>query len=260
LFLNLSRANLFGQKQVRQAIAHAINRRELIGTVLEGQANMSNSPILPFSWAYKNDIKQYEYNPVQARKLLDEAGWKPNIDGVRQKEDQTLTFDLLVLGEQEEVARKMAVYLKEIGIVAAVRRSSGPVEFLNDLNRRNYDAILIGVQGVINDPDVYQNWHSSQADTGLNYSGWKNDRMDQNLERARQNLNEGERRVLYNAWQEVWADELPSIPLYYQTYTFAVSNSVGGIRPEQIRVANQPSDRFKDIISRYVQTATRFGS
>jgi peptide/nickel transport system substrate-binding protein len=261
LFLNLSRANLFGQKQVRQAMAYALNKRDLIGEVLEGQANISNSPILPFSWAYKSNLKTYDYNPATARQLLEEAGWKPNIDGVRQKETQTLTFDLLVLGEQEEVARKLAAYLKEVGIVAEVRRSPGPLAFLTDLNNRNYDAVLIGVQGVTNDPDVYQNWHSTQADNnGLNYSGWKNDRTDQILERARQIINEGERKILYNQWQDVWSEEIPSIPLYYQTYTFAINNTVGGIRPEQIQVANQPSDRFKDITSRYVQTATRFGN
>ncbi|MCP2519162.1 ABC transporter substrate-binding protein [SCandidatus Aminicenantes bacterium Aminicenantia_JdfR_composite] len=62
-------------KKVRQAIAHAINRKEIISNIMRGFARPANSVLSPNNWAYEGNLKEYEYNPEKAKKLLDEAGY-----------------------------------------------------------------------------------------------------------------------------------------------------------------------------------------
>ncbi len=262
LFFNLQRSELFGQKEVRQAIAQAIDKRALIERDFAGKATVSESPIPSYLWAYKADIKKFDFQPAIARKLLDDAGWKVNADGVRQKDGRPLVINILTANtaDQQAVALDIAEYLRGIGIAASVRIAPSVRDLDKDIAARNYDALLISVQGAINDPDVYSYWHSSEAQQGSNYSGWRNDKADQLLEKARQSINQGVRQQLYNQWQDLWASELPSVPLYYRTYTYAISNRVGKLAPGQLKLMNDSSDRLKDLPFRYVLTSTKFGN
>lgn len=261
LFFNLQKTELFGQKEVRQAIAYAIDKQGLIDRNFAGKATVSTSPIPSYLWAYKPDLKKYDFQPAIARKTLEDAGWKVNADGVRQKDGRPLVINILTDTERQNVALDLAENLKGIGIAASVRVAPSPRDLYNDISARRFDALLLSVQGAINDPDVYPNWHSSEiGQEGFNYSGWRNDKADQLLEKARQSINQGERQIFYNQWQDLWINDLPSVPLYYRNYTYAISSRVGKLAPGQLKLMNDASDRLKDIPFRYVLTSTKFGS
>ncbi|HEX2914669.1 MAG TPA: ABC transporter substrate-binding protein [Chloroflexia bacterium] len=265
LFLNLQRSALFGQKEVRQALAYSINKQDIVSKALQGQAQISNSPILASSWAYKADIKTYSFNIAQAEKLLDDAGWKLNRDGVRERNGQTLVFKILTddSSDKREVANTITDDLKAVGVIAQLDVAPSTRELNDAVKASNYDALLLSVQSILNDPDQYFNWHSNYAEPGdnhQNYANWKLDRADKLLEDARKTVNQDARRKLYLDWQTIWADELPSIPLYSSTYSYVVSTKVGGVQRENLKVINTASDRLKDIASRYIFTSTRFGS
>ena len=75
IFLN--QENVFlKDKKVRQALAYLINKKEIVDTYLEDEAQVIDSPILPMSFAFKSDIKKYEPSLEKAESLLNEAGWK----------------------------------------------------------------------------------------------------------------------------------------------------------------------------------------
>jgi peptide/nickel transport system substrate-binding protein len=222
LFLNLQRTALFGQKEVRQALAYAIDKPALVANALHGQAVVSSSPILATSWAYKKDINPYSFDLKKANKLLDDAGWKINRDGIREKDNQTLVFRMLIddTADKRAVASQIAENLKAIQVVAQIETAPSPADLDASLRSSNYDATLLTVESVLNDPDPYGNWHSSFAEAGdqhTNFANWKLDRADQLLEQARAVVKQDERAKLYLQWQELWAEELPSIPLYYPT-------------------------------------------
>lgn len=259
LFLNLDRNDRFGQKEVRQAMAYALNRQALVEQQFAGQATVSNTPMLPFSWAYKQGVKSYEYNPSKARDLLELAGWKLNQENVRTKDGRTLVFTLLVdTVDDQPIAEQIASDLREVGIVADLRVTVSIQELLDNVDKRRYDALLLTPKGTVNDPDVFQVWSSAAS---FNYSGWKNDAADKLIQEARQILQQDERKKRYDQWQDIWTDELPAIPLYYRSYSYAVnSTKVQGILPGSLKVVNEFSDRFKDISSRYVLTDTKFGN
>lgn len=264
LFLNLQGAAVFGTVDVRKALAYAIDRKAIVQQQLNGSgAAVSDSPMLPFSWAYKKDIQVYDYNPELAKSTLDTSGWKVNAQGVRENNGKLLRFSLLVTNSDDQIAigKQIADNLSAVGVVATLQVAPTFQQFNDLIIKHEYDAVLLGVQGVLNDPDVFQNWHSSEAGVnGLNFSSWRNDAADQLLEKARTSLNEGLRRDYYDQWQKIWAAELPSIPLYYSNYNYAISNRVGGIEPGSLKVINAPSDRFKDIFHRYVLTNTKFNT
>ncbi len=265
LFLNLQRQALFGQKEVRQAFDYAIDKTALVDKNLTGQATVSYSPILSSSWAYKPDINHYGYDPTRAKKLLDDAGWKIVRNGVRERNGQQLVFELLIDNspDRQNVANAITENLKAIDVQVYLRVAGSRQDFENALNSSTYDVALFTNQGIPNDPDPYFSWHSNYAQAGnnhLNYANWKSDQADQLMEKARQTNDQAQRRDLYAQWQTLWADELPSIPLYCTTYNYLVSNRVYGVDPQDFKVINLPSDRLQDIGSRYIFFNTKFSS
>src|SRR5712692_3118823 len=78
----------FADRRVRQAIAHAIDKQELIDGVLLGLGRDATGPYKPGTWAHNPNVKRYPHDMAKARALLAEAGWKANDDGVQHAVDQ----------------------------------------------------------------------------------------------------------------------------------------------------------------------------
>src|SRR5207253_1895774 len=76
----------FADRRVRQAFAHAINKREIIDGVRLGLAREATGPYKPGTWQYNPNVHQYPYDPAKAASLLAEAGWEEkNSDGILHK-------------------------------------------------------------------------------------------------------------------------------------------------------------------------------
>ncbi len=67
--------NPYAKLEVRQAINHAINRNSIAKNLLGGQSRAVYSACFPSQFGCEQDVKQYEYNPELAKKLLAEAGY-----------------------------------------------------------------------------------------------------------------------------------------------------------------------------------------
>lgn len=253
LLFNL-RLYVFEDKLVRQAIAYGIDRDYLVEKLLYGQGTVADSPILPASWAYKKDIKRYEFNPMKARGLLEEAGWiDRDGDGIREKDGRKLKFTIITNDQPERMAlaTEIAGQLKGLGMHVNVESKEAGRLVAENLVEREFEAVLFGWRTVAGDPDCYQMWHSTQASTGYNFSGFENTPADRQLEQARRALQQSERAELYRQFQDIFAEEMPSLLLYYPVYNYAVSKSVGGVKLADMSV---PSDRFRSIQSWYAST------
>ena len=86
---------------------------------------------------------------------------------------------------------------------------------------------------------------------GLNVTGFNNRRSDELLERGRRTTDRAERAKLYQEFQNVFAEELPSLPLFFPTYDFAISNKIKGVKPG---VVATPADRFRNVVEWYAKT------
>lgn len=254
--LNMDNANVpfFGDKAVRQALYYGLNRDALIEEIALGLGVVAHSPLLPENWAYNAQIPHYAYNPEQAKQLLDSAGWvDSNGDGVREKDGVPLQFLLYSSDEalQTALIQQIALDWQAIG-VRAVPTPITFVSLMSDfLQPRNFDAALT-VWDIPGDPDQYWLWHSSQIEEGgLNYAGWRNEEVDDLLQQARSITNETERKALYGRFQEIFAEEAPSLLLYYPVYTYGVNKRVQNV---QIGPLNRPAERFISFVDWYIVT------
>ena len=254
IFLNLD-LPVFEEKEVRQALLWAIDRQRIIDQVLDGQGVVAHGPIMPSSWAYNEDIFQYGYDPSRARELLADSGWVDSEhDGVREKGDSRLEFTLLTNKDplRRQIIEEIARQLWEVGIrvVPVVEESSWVVN--EALRPRHFDALLYGFGNLPRDPDPYLMWHSTQiGGDGQNYAGLDSVDIDQLLEQARQTNDQGERAELYRDFQDIFAEEVPSLLLYYPIYNYAVDEMVKGV---QLSPMMDPSDRFRTMAQWYIKT------
>ena len=253
---NMDNANVpfFSDKAVRQALYYGLNRDALVEVVAMGLGVVAHSPLLPENWAYNAKIQHYAYNLDQAKQLLDGAGWVDgNGDGVREKNGVPLQFLLYASDEllQSALIQQIALDWQTIG-VRAVPTSLPFVSLMSDfLQPRKFDAALT-VWDIPGDPDQYWLWHSTQIEEGgLNYAGWRNKEVDDLLQKARSITNETERKALYGRFQEIFADEVPSLLLYYPVYTYGVNKRVQNV---QIGPLNRPAERFASFADWFMVT------
>ena len=255
IYLNLNSTNspFFQDKVVRQALLYGIDRQQLIDNALQGQGLVAHSPIQPGNWAYDSEVKHYNYDPQQARSLLDGAGWiDSDNDSIRDKNGKPLRFVLLTSDAPDQIALAQLVsgQLKQIGVLVEAQTSNFAGLAGDYLSTHNFDAALVTWE-LGGDPDPYPLWHSLQADIGQNYAQWKNRSADEALEAARSTNDQAERAKLYKKFQTVFADEVPSLLLYHPVYTFGVNDKVQGVTISKL---NRPGDRFKTASDWYIVT------
>lgn len=255
IVLNLSRP-LFADPAVRQALLYSLDRPSLIARVLYGQGLVANSFIVPTNWAYNPGIKQYPFDQKKARQLLERAGWvDQNEDGVREKDGVAFTFSLVTNREDprrvrltEEIARQWA----RVGVKAEVKTVNFDALTQDVLRPRDFDAAMIALLDLPTDPDPYPLFHSSQTEgDGHNFAGFVNERADLLMVEGRRVLDEKVRREIYFDFQDLFAEQLPILPLYHPVYNYAVDARV---RDVQVGPLNQPSDRFRTLPDWFIKT------
>lgn len=254
LFLNNSNP-VFRDKVVRQAVAHAIDKERIVQTVLEGQGLPGRGPVSPASWAFDPKTKSYEYDPKKAESMLDAAGWRDsNGDGIRDKEGVNLAFVVLTNDNRRRIrtGELVAEDLRKIGFKVEVQ-ATGWVDLLREyLGSRTFVGAIAEQWLLTADPDVYSLWHSSQAGHGgFNLSGISNERIDRLLEEARRTVDRARRTQLYSEFQALWAEECPSVLLYYPEFNWVVSRNVKGIK---LTTLVDGSSRFRHVTQWYVKT------
>ncbi|NIV35036.1 MAG: hypothetical protein GWN58_37945 [Anaerolineae bacterium] len=254
IYLNLAQESLpfFQQKEVRQALLYALDRQDLVDQVLQGQGLVADSPILPITWAYDPGVRKYGYDPERAIGLLDASGWQDSDgDRVRDKEGVELAFTLLTSDDpvMTRMAGELARQWRAVGVDATIRAvtSDAAIHFVRN---RNFDAALVEIE-LTADPDPYPLWHSTQAESGQNFSGFASEEADVVMEDARRTTDPAERFELYSAFQQIFAEEVPSLLIYYPIYVYAVNDQV---RDVQLSPLLHTSDRFRNIHEWYVQT------
>ena len=226
--LNQRRFTAFADVRVRQALTHAIDRELIVKTLLDGLAPVVHGAIQPLSWAFTDDVRKYAFDPAAARRLLDEAGWTPGADGVREKDGRRLAFTLITqagFAIRESVAQTLQRQWRDVGVEARVQLHDGTaissLWFAGD-----FDAMLHWWH-MPADPELTLFFASDRmppAGRNINYVDdreltevlYRSDRTVDRIERTRL-LHEAQRRI---------AELAPEIPLYNVTRLDAVPASL----------------------------------
>lgn len=258
VFLNLNNPNapFLQNEKVRLALLIGVNRNQIVSRIMQGQAIVADSPILPGSWAYYNEIEHFDYDPDRAAVLLKDEGYVIPAGGgdVRAKEGQFLSFTLVHPDDtvHTQIAQAIQADWALIGVrieLQAVAYDSLVKDFLTT---RTFQAALADLNTARTpDPDPYLFWHQSEATGGQNYSQWDNRTASEFLETARTAADFETRARLYRNFQVVFAKDMPSLPLYYPVYSYAVDASVQGV---QVAPMYDVSDRLALIAEWYLVT------
>ena len=231
---------IFADKKVRQAISYAINRKEIIEGVLLGLGQVATGPYKPGTWAHNANVKKYPYNPLKAKELLAEAGWKDGDgDGILEKEGRPFVFEIIT-NQGNEVRAKCAEIIQrrlaEIGIKAKIRIIEWAAFVTDFINKRKFDAVILGWTIPL-DPDNYDVWHSNKtAPEELNFISYNNRDVDELLEEGRSTFDQNERKKCYDRIQEIIAEEQPYAFLYVPDALPIINARFRGIKPAPLGI------------------------
>jgi peptide/nickel transport system substrate-binding protein len=199
--------------RVRQAIACSINRQLIIQALLGGHARPALSLLPTEHWAYTDQVPHYNYSPVRARTLLDQAGYKPGPNGIR--------LHLTMKTSTDEGTRLLAATLQQqlaqTGIDLQIR-SFETATFLQDLSRGAFQIYGLRWVGGNEQPEIFGYAFSSTRipPKGANRGRYRNPQLDALLDDASQSADQARRRNDYVHAQQILAEDLPAINLWYQ--------------------------------------------
>jgi len=213
-------------KEVRQAIAYAINRAQIIKYVLFNQAEPASSVLPPWNRAYNKDVIQYDYNPEKSERLLDQAGFLKR-HGYRFTLNLKTSDNPLSL----RVAQAIAYQLEQIGI--KVKLSSYEwATFYNDIRHGNFQIYTLRWVGVM-DPDIlyYAFDSNSIPPYGANRGYYINPEVDHLLKQARSMFNIDESLKLYKRVQSIVSNDVPYVSLWYMKDITAMRDNLKNFKP-----------------------------
>lgn len=262
LFFNAKENPILGDIKVRQAIASAINKKELAAAIPSSGALAIDSMLPLGSLGYTNDITTFQFDPEKSRQLLESANWKDTDgDGIREKKTTTkgkteitplsITLTTSDWPDLLNTAEMISKALREVGIELAIEKRGLTDLELSAIRPRKFEILLFG-QVYGHEPDPFAFWHSSQIkDPGLNVSLYANKSMDRLLEEARRLANSEARAAKYVEAQKIISKDIPAVFLYSQVYLYATSDDLRGI---QIKEISLPADRFNEVHKWYKDT------
>jgi len=230
LAFNLERPEL-ADRRVRQAIAYAIERDDIIRYKLRGYATAARSFLLPSSWAYSDSGEHYRHDPARARALLDAAGYpEPGEGEPRLRLRYRTSMDQTAI----DVARIFQRQLARVGIEVELQSNEWGV-FFASIKQGEFDLYSLTAVGVT-DPDWYRYvFHSdSFPPDGANRPRYRNERVDALLDLGRSASDRNERREAYREIQEITARDIPLLPLWYEHTVAVAAKDVRGFVPNPL--------------------------
>jgi peptide/nickel transport system substrate-binding protein len=203
---------ILAKREVRQALAFATDREALVKYLLHGQARLASGILPPNHWAFENSVKNYGYDPAEAERLLEVAGYRRGANGVR--------LHLTLKVSTQEQARLLGAALqdqwKKVGIDLEVRPLEAATLFA-DLGKGNFQLSYSIWIGANNDPDVFDLVFSSKRfpPNGSNRGHYRNARVDELIVAIRAEMDRKKRKELCSEVQKIVAEDLPYISLWY---------------------------------------------
>lgn len=226
------RKPLFEDKRVRIALSMLINRELIREKLLFGQAELISGPFYKFGGGYDKDIEPYPYDPKKAAEFLDEAGWvDTDKDGIRDRNGIPFRFTYIALSGSD-MSRDIGLIFKEDFLKVGIDMEPQTLEWgtmMNVIKERNFDAGFFARLSPVNE-DPYASWHSSQADKGLNMSGFKNETVDRLTEEARLEFDKNKRMEIFKKIHKILHEEEPFTFLFTSASLVAVAKRFDNVK------------------------------
>jgi peptide/nickel transport system substrate-binding protein len=227
--INLSHP-ILKHREVRQALALAIDRPSIIRHLLKDFATPASGLLSPINWAYNGSVAQWPFDPERAKRLLDQAGYS-DPDGAGPLPRFRLSFKTTNLDLRKRIAEALKEQLRRVGIDLEIRTYEWGT-FYSDIKKGNFHLYSLAWVGIM-DPDIYyQLFHSdSMPPNGDNRGHYSNAELDHLLEQGRTATDIAQREAIYMRAQQILAEELPYIPLWWSRNVTVQNAAVKGFVP-----------------------------
>ena len=220
--------------RVRRAIAHAINRTQLIQQLFGGRQPVSHTYLPPRHPGYTANVPRYAYDPARARALLQRAGFRAGSDGIMvDGEGQRFSLELSTTSTpmRRLAAESIREHLRQIGIEVTVVAFETRT-FFSRLSLRNFTglAMYAWIFDPSSDCDVIytsdaipsqgNNWY------GLNFAGYSNADMDRICKALVREFDEAKRNELLRESARTFSRDLPALPLFFRATVAAAKTGL----------------------------------
>ena len=214
--------------RVRQALNMALNKKAIIQADQQGEGESAFGPLPRKMFGYDPAVETYGYpfNVEEAKKLLEDAGWKTGAGGIREKDGKPLSLQLLTAMNSQGIPLIQSM-LKDIGVEIKVQNAE--LGSVLDLSAKGqFDLNVLGYTDL--DPDIlYLFMHSSQIG-GLNHSHIQNPQLDALLEKSRTVVDPVQRQQIFTDIQKIAVEQAYWIPYSEEKTFLAVNKRVHGTK------------------------------
>jgi peptide/nickel transport system substrate-binding protein len=222
--------------RVRRAVALALDREQLARAKFRGAARAADGMLAPEHWAFASDQRRWAYDPVEAARLLDEAGY-PDPDGPDGPRPRFhLEYKTSTDRFRKSTALAIADMLRRVGVEVEVKAYEWGT-FFGDVKRGRFQVCTLKWTPIV-DPNLYRElFHSESIPTeangwsGANRIGLVRADLDALLDRGRAELDRTARAAIYRDAQRLLAEELYYLPLFWEDTVVVRSRRLLGFRP-----------------------------
>ncbi len=228
-------------KRVRQALAHAVDREGIVQALFQGKQPVAHSWLAPKHPASNPNVKKYAYDVARAKSLLAEAGFTPGPDGfLRDRTGKRVEMTIMSTAGnavREQIEQILKEQLKQVGIDLRIDNRPASVFLGPVITRRQFPHLAMYGSLFTPESTAFDRFHSTQIPSpennweGNNRVGWRNTENDRLMDQIIGELDEAKRNALFKRQQELFAEELPSLPLYFRLGLTTMRKSVRNVRP-----------------------------
>jgi peptide/nickel transport system substrate-binding protein len=198
-----------GQSLVRKAIAHAINRKQIIEFALGGRARLAQALFPPDHWVGNSQLDGYRYDPMRARELLRQAGFSAERTPTLIYKTSTDPFRL-------RLATIIQEQLQQVGIHMSIHSHDWGT-FYGDIKMGHFQMYSLSWVG-LKTPDIFRHLFHSQSvpPFGNNRGHYMDSLTDELIAEAERTSRHNEQQKIYRSLQARLLDTLPYVPLWYE--------------------------------------------
>ncbi|MDR3259957.1 MAG: ABC transporter substrate-binding protein [Fusobacteriaceae bacterium] len=212
---------VFANKKLRQAVAYALDREEILLGGQEGRGIVTNTICASGAFGYMPDYQWYSQDKEKAKALVVEAGY-PNGVNVVFTQDSSRTY--------MASAEIMQAQLKEIGINVTFDKLERATWLDIVASQRKYTASLRMTNHVVMDADyiLTRRLTTGMIGGGNNYANYSNPEFDKLVEQARTEPDRNKRLEIYKKCYDIIKEDVPFIPIYTTNNYQVVNAKIGG--------------------------------
>jgi ABC-type transport system substrate-binding protein len=240
------RRPLFQDARVRRALGMAIDVGEIIQYLLYGEGEQVTGPYAKDSDWYDPSVSPLPYDPAGARRLLEEAGFKPNAKGWLEKDGKVFEFNLITNTnpQRKNIMTVAQNAWKKIGVKCNTQYFEWAVFLKDFVNKGEFDALVLGWSMTPLDPDLYQLFHSSQTGPEqLNFVAYKSPEADDLIVEIRQEYDrERQRKLAHTLHRRIALD---------QPYTFLYAPKSTRVLDKKIVIVEREPDGRERYVKIY---------